>query len=81
VKLGRCGDARVGGLRISAGARLVSGVAHDPALGPTPELRLERETQDAFAILAKIELIVRNAEFLSGEILPPTTDISRLYMV
>jgi len=81
VKLGTCGDSRIGGLRISAGARLVSGVAHDPALGPTPELRLEREIQDALAILDKIGLIVKNADVLSSEILPPTTDISRLYMV
>jgi hypothetical protein len=81
VKLGSRGDTRIGGLRISAGARLVSGVAHDPALGPTPEVRLERETQDALAILDKITLIVKNADFLSSQILPPTTDISRLYMV
>lgn len=81
VKLGRRNDARIGGLRISAGARLVSGVAHDPALGPTPAIRLERETADALAILDKIALIVKYADALSSDILPPTTDISRLYMV
>jgi hypothetical protein len=81
VKLGRHGKGFIGGLRISAGARLVSGVAHDPVLGPTAELRLEREIADAVMVLKKISLIVRNFDGLSMEILPPTTDVSLLYLV
>jgi hypothetical protein len=48
----------VAALRISAGARLVSGVAFDPALGPDPAERLEREISDACLALKKIELIL-----------------------
>ncbi len=81
VKLGRLGDAFIGGLRISAGARLVSGVAFDRTLGPLPEVRLEREIDDALAILDKIELVVRHFDGLSTTILPPATDLSRLYEV
>jgi hypothetical protein len=80
VKLGCREEEFIGGLRISAGARLVSGVAHDPVLGPTSEVRLEREIADAIMILEKIALIVRNFDYLSMEILPPTTDMSLLYM-
>ena len=48
----------VGGLRISAGARLISGEPSQAALAP--ESRLAREIDDALAALAKISLIVRN---------------------
>lgn len=81
VKLARCGSSWVGGLRISAGARLVSGVAHDPALGPTREVRLTREIEDAEMILDKIALIVRHFDSLSRGILPPAVDVGRLYEV
>jgi hypothetical protein len=81
VKLARRGDHFVGGLRISAGARLVSGVAFDATLGPTPGVRLEREIADALAILEKIALIVRHFDSLSSTILPPASDIAKLYEV
>jgi hypothetical protein len=81
VKLARCGSTHVGGLRIAAGARLVSGVAHDSALGPTREVRLEREIADAEMILDKIRLIVRHFDSLSRAILPPACDVARLYEV
>ena len=81
VKLARTGATHVGGLRISAGARLVSGVAHDPALGPTPTVRLEREIADAEMILDKIRLIVGHFDSLARAILPPALDVTRLYEV
>jgi hypothetical protein len=81
VKLARWATGHVGGLRISAGARLVSGVAHDPALGPTRAVRLEREIEDAEMILDKIRLIVRHFDSLSRAILPPACDVARLYEV
>lgn len=52
-------DEKLGALRISAGARLVSGVVFDPALGPAPPQRLGREIGDALAALDKISLILR----------------------
>ena len=56
-------------------------MAFDPALGPTPAIRLEREIADALAILDKIALIVRHFDDLSSTILPPANDIARLYEV
>jgi len=56
-------------------------VAHDPALGATPALRLQNEIADAEMILEKIEVIVRNFDSLSRSVLPPTSDVARLYEV
>lgn len=54
------GDEVLGALRLSAGARLVSGVQFDRRLGETEEDRLAKEVQDAIGVLAKIALIARN---------------------
>ncbi|MEJ0068681.1 MAG: hypothetical protein WDO24_08115 [Pseudomonadota bacterium] len=53
-------------LRLAAGARLVSGVHGDPALGPTVEVRLAREIADACLALDKISLVLRHADLLSA---------------
>ncbi|HTW25895.1 MAG TPA: hypothetical protein VME92_02110 [Acetobacteraceae bacterium] len=53
-----------GALRVSAGARLVSG---EPSLAHLPPAeRLEREIADACAVLAKISLILRQFERLQA---------------
>jgi sphinganine-1-phosphate aldolase len=57
--MGRQGEKMMA-LRLSAGARLVSGVAYDPALGPAAPQRLEAETRDALAALKKISLILHH---------------------
>ena len=57
--MGRQGEKMMA-LRLSAGARLVSGVAYDPALGPAAPQRLEAETRDALASLKKISMILRH---------------------
>jgi hypothetical protein len=49
----------IGVLRIAAGARLVSGVWNDPALGADIETRLAREIADAILALDKISLMLR----------------------
>jgi hypothetical protein len=53
-------------IRLAAGARLVSGVHSDPALGASFELRLENEIADACLALDKISLILRHRERLAG---------------
>jgi hypothetical protein len=58
----------IGVLRIAAGARLVSGVSGDPALGPDVESRLAREIADAILALDKISLILRHRERLTAGI-------------
>jgi hypothetical protein len=50
----------IGALRIAAGARLVSGVFGDPALGLDPAARLAREIADACLALDKISLLLRH---------------------
>ncbi len=50
--------AEAGVLRISAGARLVSGEPTQMALSPRD--RLEREVEDALALLGKVSLILRH---------------------
>ena len=50
----------LGGLRIAAGARLVSGVCFDPILGQDPTERLAREIRDMQILLAKLAIIGRN---------------------
>ncbi len=59
-----------GALRISAGARLVTGEPSHAHLGPAQ--RLEREIGDALAGLAKIELILRHLDRLRAAD-PPAT--------
>jgi hypothetical protein len=49
----------LGGLRIAAGARLVSGVAFDEALGQPPPERLETEIHTAGIVFSKLSIIVR----------------------
>ena len=56
----------IGALRLAAGARLVSGVFADPALGPDPAARLEREIADACLALDKISLMLRHAARLDA---------------
>ena len=64
VRLRRPRGEPLGALRISAGARLVSGVAFDGKLGSTAEERMATEIQGALTALDKISLIVRNWETL-----------------
>jgi hypothetical protein len=53
-------DARFkGALRIAVGARFVSRLAFDPALGPDPASRLEAQLRDLRQAIAKMELIVQ----------------------
>ena len=53
-----------GGLRISAGARLVSGVCFDPMLGNTPAERLAREIADMRLTTDKLAMISRYWYFI-----------------
>lgn len=68
VKLER-GDGRppIAGLRIAAGARLVSGVHFDPALGPSPAARLRAELRDMEIVLRKAALIGRRWDDFAGD--------------
>jgi hypothetical protein len=50
----------LGALRMAVGARLVSGVNFDPALGATPHERLTAEIRDAGVVLEKLSLIARH---------------------
>jgi len=50
----------LGALRVSAGARLVSGVEFDQRLGATADERLATEIQGALTVLEKVILIARN---------------------
>jgi len=54
----------LGGLRISAGARLVSGVCFDPMLGQNPMERLAREIRDMQLVLAKLAIIGLNWHYI-----------------
>jgi hypothetical protein len=54
----------LGGLRIAAGARLVSGVCFDPMLGQNPTERLAREIHDMQLLLAKLAIIGRNWHYI-----------------
>jgi hypothetical protein len=49
-----------GALRIAVGARYVSRVAFDPALGPDVGARIEAQLDDLRQAIAKVELIVRS---------------------
>ncbi|MEA3274164.1 MAG: hypothetical protein U9Q81_02485 [Pseudomonadota bacterium] len=67
VKVGRIGGEHIGALRLSAGARLVSGAAHDRSLGPQPATRLTREIWDALTVLGKISLIMKYMDRLDEQ--------------
>ncbi|MBU6419228.1 MAG: hypothetical protein KGQ79_05800 [Proteobacteria bacterium] len=56
------GNGQMGALRVSAGARLISGEPSHRALGP--RARLEREFTDVGVVFAKIGLILANWEAL-----------------
>lgn len=58
VKISLSEGSWVGGLRISAGARLVSGICFDPELGRHFSERLSKEIGDACCALDKISLII-----------------------
>ncbi len=58
VKLRPHGEGWVAALRLNAGARIVSGVAFDPALGANPAERLQREIDDARLVFDKVSLIL-----------------------
>lgn len=64
VKLRRSDETCVGALRLCAGARIVSGVTFDRALGASPAERLRQETDDALLVLDKVALIVEHWETL-----------------
>lgn len=66
----RSSAGEFGALRLSAGARLVTGEPSHAHLGTAP--RLEREIGDALAALAKIELILRHLDRLRAAD-PPAT--------
>jgi hypothetical protein len=66
VRLPMASGETVAGLRIAAGARLVSGVAMDPALGATPAARLEAELRDMETVLRKAALIARRWDDFAG---------------
>jgi len=59
VSLPTKGTERIGALRISAGARLVSGVQFDKGFGPTPPERLSLEIRTAGEILSKVSVIIK----------------------
>ncbi len=66
VKIDRRGCESVGALRLCAGARIVSGVSFDPALGASPGERLRREIDDARLVFDKIGLIVKHWQALNS---------------
>ena len=59
VKLAQGGEQWLAGMRVAAGARLVSGVHFDPQLGTEPQGRLSRELDDLTVVLRKAALIGR----------------------
>ena len=64
VVVGRTLGVELPALRISAGARLVSGVALGPGGSEGAAARLDQETHDALFILDKLDLVAREFEFL-----------------
>ena len=57
VKIAETPTGWTGGLRLSSGARVVSGVRYDPLLGATKERRLHQQIHDMKMLLDKIELM------------------------
>ena len=66
VKICETSAGWIGGLRLSSGARVVSGVRYDPLLGTTKERRLHQQIQDMQMLLDKIELITAHWSTLSS---------------
>jgi hypothetical protein len=66
VKINRIGDDWSGALRISVGARLVSGVRFDPELGRHFSERLSREITDACEALDKISVILKYFSYIEN---------------
>jgi len=64
LKIALIGDKWIGALRISAGARLVSGVCLDPELGKHFAERLSREIGDACSALDKISIIIKYLDYI-----------------
>ncbi len=64
VRIRKASDGTwVGAMRMASGARLVSRVAADPTLGPTPDERLAAQVNAAKSVLAKIASILRVGAF------------------
>lgn len=68
VALAPADGSAIGALRLAAGARLVSGVLDDAALGPDPAARLAREIADALLALDKISLMLRHRDRLAPDL-------------
>jgi hypothetical protein len=60
VRINRKNGQWLAALRMAVGARLVSGVYFDSALGATPRERLATEIRDAGVVLEKLSLIARH---------------------
>jgi hypothetical protein len=74
VKLGRTDGDWIAGMRIAAGARLVSGVAMDPMLGADPDKRLQSELRDMATVLRKAALIARRWDAFDAPAAAPEPD-------
>jgi hypothetical protein len=66
VRLGLVEGAAIAALRICIGARQIVEAASDPALGKTPEQRLQRQIGRARLVLEKVELIARHFDHLKA---------------
>jgi hypothetical protein len=66
VRISRKNGQWLGALRMAVGARLVSGVNFDPALGAAPRERLTAEIRDAGMVLKKLSLIARHWDEFCG---------------
>jgi hypothetical protein len=70
IALGQAGGVELAVLRISGGARLVSGVAFDPGLGETEESRLAQELGDARLVFEKIDLVLAHWARIAERFVP-----------
>jgi hypothetical protein len=68
VKINRVDDDWSGALRISVGARLVSGVRFDPELGRHFSERLSREITEACEALDKISVILKYFSYIENSV-------------
>lgn len=66
VKIAANSDRWIAALRISAGARLISGVCFDPALGRHFAERLSKEIGDACSALDKISIIIKYLDYIES---------------
>jgi hypothetical protein len=66
VKMALMDNQWVGALRISAGARLVSGICFDPQLGRHFAERLSKEIGDACSALDKISIIIKHFDYIES---------------